>query len=124
MKLDQLAQLMREMVSKIEDFDGYLFLDRFDEGRQALLEKVIKYDDPREAQRWMNIVLIDQAITTIIDEEWDLRDAGINDLLASFEQAWIYQIKANFPDVKFTISRIMDDEYGDLGIRLTNERLT
>ncbi len=124
MKLGQLVQLMREMVSKIEDLDGYLFLDRFDEGRQQLLEKMAKYDDPSEAQRWINIVLIDQTITAVIGEEWELNDVEINELLAAFEQAWAYQIKATFPEVKFNISRIIDDEYGDVGLRLTSEKLT
>lgn len=122
MKLGQLVQLVKEMTSKVENLDGYLFLDRFDDGAQNLREKIAKYDDPSDAQKWMNIVLIDQAITAIIGEEWELSDVGISELLASFEQAWTYQIRAVFPEVKFMISRIIDDEYGDVGLRLTNEK--
>ena len=123
MKLGQLVQLMRELVSKIEDLEGYLFLDRFGEGRQQLLKKISKYDDPSEAQRWINIVLIDQAITAVIGDEWEMSDAEINELLAVFEQAWVYQIKASFPEAEFKILRIIDDEYGDVGLRLTSEKL-
>jgi hypothetical protein len=120
-KLGQLVQLVKEMVSKIENLEGYLFLDRFDEGREQLLEKIAKYDSPCEAQKWMNIVLVDQAITALVGENWELDDVEISAFLDAMELAWSYQIKACFAAVEYRIFRIIDDEYGDVGLRLTSE---
>jgi hypothetical protein len=120
MNLEQLVSLTNEMVARIEELDGYIFLDRFGEGVAGLREKVLTYATTEEAQSWINIVLIDQLISQIVGDDWDLEDPAIKQLLSSIEKAWTYQIEAKFPHIKFFISRILDPEYGDVGLKLIN----
>jgi len=120
MNLEQLVCLTNEMVASIEELDGYIFLDRFGEGPARLREKILTYATTEEAQGWLNIVLIDQSISQIVGDDWDLDDPAIKQILSSIEKAWGYQIEARFPHVTFSISRISDPEYGDVGLKLTN----
>lgn len=120
MNLEQLVCLTNEMVASIEELDGYIFLDRFGDGPARLREKIRTYATTEEAQGWLNIVLIDQSISQIVGDDWDLDDPAIKQILSSIEKAWGYQIEARFPHVKFSISRILDPEYGDVGLKLTN----
>lgn len=120
MNLEQLVCLTNEMVASIEELDGYIFLDRFGDGPARLREKIRTYAATEEAQGWLNIVLIDQSISQIVGDDWDLDDPAIKQILSSIEKAWGYQIEARFPHVKFSISRILDPEYGDVGLKLTN----
>jgi len=118
--LEHLVCVANEMVAHIEELDGYIFLDRFGEGPAGLREKILTYATTEEAQGWLNIVLIDQSISHIVGDDWDLDDPAIKQILSSIEKAWGYQIEARFPHVKFSISRIFDPEYGDVGLKLTN----
>jgi len=120
MNLEQLVCLTNEMVASIEELDGYIFLDRFGEGPARLRQEILTYATTEEAQGWLNIVLIDQSISQIVGDDWDLDDPAIKQILSSIEKAWGYQIEARFPHVKFSISRIFDPEYGDVGLKLTN----
>ncbi|PTR35122.1 hypothetical protein C8J98_101385 [Luteibacter sp. OK325] len=120
MNLEQLVCLTNEMVATIEELDGYLFLDRFNEGPARLREKVLTHATTEEAQSWLNIVLIDQSLSQIVGDDWSLDDPAVKQILSSIEKAWGYQIEARFPQVKFFISRIFDPEYGDVGLKLTN----
>lgn len=118
--LEHLVCVTNEMVAHIEELDGYIFLDRFGEGPARLRQKILTYATTEEAQGWLNIVLIDQSISQIVGGDWDLDDPAIKQILSSIEKAWGYQIEARFPHVKFSISRIFDPEYGDVGLKLTN----
>lgn len=120
MNLDQLVLLTNEMVAKIEELDGHVFLDRFDEGISGLREKIINYTSVEEAQSWLNIVLFDQLISQIIGAGWTMDDPGVEQLLLSIEKAWVFQLEARFPHVRFSISKIIDPEYGDVGLKLVN----
>jgi hypothetical protein len=73
-----------------------------------------------EAQLWMNIVLLDDFISEIVGDDWESNDPAVNRLLSVFEQAWSYQVRVSFPGTDFLIERLLDDEYGDLGLRLIN----
>jgi hypothetical protein len=70
--LEQLVCLTNELVASIEESDGYIFLDRFGEGPARLREKILTYATTEEAQGWLNIVLIDQSISQIVGDDWDL----------------------------------------------------
>ena len=118
MKLDELLPLLEEMVCKIEELDGYLFIDRLDEGAAKLHQKQEEYATPSEAQRWMNTVLIDLLITDLVGDEWELTDPAVNELLSIFESVWSYQVHAKYPRARFKINRIIDIECGDVGLQL------
>jgi len=118
MKLEKLLPLFREMVCKLEELDGYLFVDRLNEGAASLRQRKNKYAMPSEAQCWMNTVLIDLLITDIVGDEWDLTDPAVGELLSIFEIMWSCQVHAKYPNARFKINKIIDAEYGDVGLQL------
>ena len=121
MDLYRLTFWLEDIVVKIEDLDGHLFLDRFNLGPTGLREKAKEYKSIAEAQSWMNIVLLDGFISEVIGDEWELDDPLIDKLLSIYERAWSYQVRALFPDVDFVIKRWIDPEYGDVGLRLLSK---
>ena len=118
MDIYQLAYFMEDVVPKIEELDGYLFFDRFDDGAEGLRKKAGQYASLAEAQSWMNIVLLESFIDGAVGDDWEMNDPSIDKLLAIFERSWSYQVQVRFPEAKFVIQRMIDEEYGDLGLRL------
>lgn len=110
---------MKDVIPEIHELDGYLFIDRCGVGDAALRAEAAKrYKSLAEAQSWMNIVLLDDFISEVIGEQWDSNDPLVDTFLSIFETAWSFQIKARFPDVQFIIEKLIDDESGDVGLRL------
>lgn len=121
MDLYRLAYWLEDAVPKIEDLDGYLFFDRFGLGPVDLRVKAMSYRSMADAQSWMNIVFLDEFISEVIGDEWELDDPSIDKLLSVFERTWSYQVRALFPAAEFVIERLTDSEYGDLGLRLLSK---
>jgi hypothetical protein len=119
MDIYQLAYIMEDVVPKIEELDGYLFFDRSDKGAEGLRKMAGQYASLAEAQSWMNIVLLDGFIDNFIGDDWEMDDPSIDKLLSVFERSWSYQVQVLFPQARFVIKRMIDREYGDLGLRLT-----
>jgi hypothetical protein len=108
---------MRDIVPKFVDVDGYVFIDRFAETRPIEVE-VRKYSSAKEAQTWINIVLIEDFVTEVVGDEWDYADPEIGNLLSIYEEAWRLQLQSLYPGTSFEIERLIDDENGDLGVIL------
>jgi len=112
---------MQDVIPKIRELDGYLFIDRFDLGEAGLRAKIAeRFTSLVEAQLWINIVLLDGFISEVVGDDWDLNDPLVDKILSAFRVAWFYQIKACFPESKFAIDKVMDSESGDVGLRLTS----
>ncbi|HTV86199.1 MAG TPA: hypothetical protein VME63_12375 [Dyella sp.] len=120
MDLQRLAFWLEDVTPRIENLDGYLFIDRLGLGPSGLRKKTGSYGSMSEAQLWMNIVLLDDFISEVVGDDWESNDPAVNRLLSVFEQAWSYQVRVSFPGTDFLIERLLDDEYGDLGLRLIN----
>lgn len=117
-KLHRLAYWMNDIVAPITKIDGHLFIDRFGRGEQGLRDEISKYSSTKEAQSYINIVLLENFISEVIGEEWTSDELGMVEFLAVYERAWTFQIKASHPSVAFVIEKVVDDENGDLGLRL------
>lgn len=110
---------MGHIVPKLENLDGYVFIDKNEVGIEKIRsEATTAYSSLREAQSWMNIILLDAFISEAAGDEWASDDPLIDQLLAIFKEVWIYKLGASFPGLRFTIEKVVDDEYGDLGLRL------
>jgi len=114
---------MRDVIPKIQELDGYLFFDRFDLGEAGLRSKISeRYSTLAEAQSWMNIILLDEFISEAVDDKWRSSDSLVDELLSIFAAAWTFQINHRFPDAKIAIDKVVDDESGDVGLRLISMR--
>lgn len=121
MDLYWLAYLLDELVAEFVEIDGRLFVDRKGKGEAALREEIGSHASPREAQSWMNIVLIEQFIDEVVGDDWSFSDPSAHRILSIYEAAWTHQIKARHPLAAFKIQRIIDEEAGDFGLRLVQE---
>lgn len=115
---------MQDVVPKILAMDGYLFIDRFDVGEAALrTEAIERYGSLLGAQPWMNTVLIDAFISEAVGDQWEMNDPLVDKLLEIFMSAWSLQIEVRFPNATFTIEKVLDNESGDIGLRLVSDRV-
>lgn len=120
MDIYRLAYWLELLVPDMFLIDGHIFVDVHEVGEEQLKKKISEHATPEVAQRWINIVLIDDFITEVVGDEWVSADASIPKLLSTFERAWHWQVAAKFPGVSCKIETLVDDEYGDLSLRLTN----
>jgi hypothetical protein len=118
LNLSQFTFWLSDLFAKFEDLDGYLFIDRECIGIERLRENAASYSSLAEAQSWMNIVLLESHISNFIGEDWELDDPAMGAFLSVIEQAWTYQVRAIYPAAAFVIKRLLDEEYGDVGLRL------
>ena len=118
MDLYQFAYQLEGIVAEIVQVDGLLFLNRKNLSLADLRAKVASHKSTTDAQGWMNIYLFDDFITEAAGAEWADDDPSVERIVSVFTRAWSYQIQVKYPDAKFSIERISDSEYGDLGVRL------
>lgn len=118
MDLYQFAYQLEGIVAEIVQVDGLLFLNRKNLSLADLRAKVASHKSTTDAQGWMNIYLFDDFITEAAGAEWADDDPSVETIVSVFKRAWSYQIQVKYPDAKFSIERISDSEYGDLGVRL------
>jgi hypothetical protein len=116
----QLATSMEFFLPEMLLLDGLIFLDKFAKGEAALLEEALTYENLAVAQNWMNTLLFDRFVTELVGEEWELNDPFIKSFIEVFRRAWLWQAAAKYPDAKFVIEQCIDDDAGDLGLRLVN----
>ncbi len=118
----RLAYFLEDFVAPIVAIDGQLFVDREGEGEAALRERIASHRSLREAQRWINTVLIEQFIDAVVGDTWSMTDPEAQRILSIYEKAWTHQIAAAHPAVSFAIERIVDEDGGDFGLRLIQDR--
>jgi hypothetical protein len=122
MDLNRLVYWLEDIVIKLEDLDGYLFIDRFNLGAAGLREKAAEHATLAIAQSWMNIVLLEDFISAFVGDDWELDDPALDKFLTQVEQVWSCQIRAAFPNASFVVERMRDDECGDIGLRLLSKQ--
>lgn len=121
MDLHRLAYFLEDFVAVIVEIDGRLFIDRKSEGETVLRGKIAGHRSLREAQSWLNIVLVEQFIDEVVGDDWSLNDPQAERILSIYEKAWTYQIAALHPTASFKIQRVIDEGGGDLGLRLIQD---
>jgi hypothetical protein len=121
MDLYRLAYFLKDFVAAIVEIDGRLFVDRKGEGEAVLREKIAGHRSSREAQSWMNNILVEQFIDEIVGDNWSMNDPEAQRVLRVYEEAWTYQIAALHPAASFKIERIIDEGGGDFGLRLVQD---
>ncbi|MFO0449105.1 MAG: hypothetical protein ACK52I_10690 [Pseudomonadota bacterium] len=122
MDIARLTICLGDLLPCFDYINDLLFVRRSGETTQEIKEKIASYASAADAQSWINIVLIDSFIDEVTSGEWSAEDPCIDDLLSVFERAWTTQITAQYPDVRFSIERIIDHELGDVGLRLIQEK--
>ncbi|GAA0903504.1 hypothetical protein GCM10009552_08110 [Rothia nasimurium] len=119
MEIFRLVYWMKYVVPTLQNVDGYIFFDKDDIGSERIRAEALQgYASLREAQSWMNIILLDEFISEVAGDDWDVDEPLINQLLSIFQETWSFQIKARFPGVDFSIEKVVDNEYGDIGLRI------
>jgi len=116
MKLSDLGFWLSELVADFVSIDGRIFIDRGGSGVELVRQRTKEYESLEDAQRWMNIVLIDAFLDEVAGKEWEVDDPGVDEILAVYAKAWTYQIRAKFPDADLSVQVLKDDD--DVGVRL------
>ncbi|WP_114241574.1 hypothetical protein [Dyella sp. C9] len=111
-----LGYRLKTIVAEIVPIEGYFFVNHLDLPEGALRSRVASYASPREAQLWMNIVLLNDFISEVCGDDWE--DADAVEILEAVALAWRYQAQAKYPGANIQIEKVSDVEYGDLGLRL------
>ncbi|AHX16406.1 hypothetical protein CH75_17290 [Dyella jiangningensis] len=112
----RLGYWLKTVVADIVSVDGLLFVNYRDLSHEALVSEVSTHPSPKDAQMWMNIVLLDDFISEACGDDWNDGDAG--EVLDAVAKAWGFQVRAKYPSSTFTIEKISDSRSGDLGLRL------
>jgi hypothetical protein len=116
-----LNQFLKKVAIDIVDVDGQLFLRGREESSSALESKIAGYDSPSEAQKWINIFLIESYIDGVIGSYWSFHEESALEILNTIKSLWTYQIMAKYPAVIFSIEFIQDEDDNDFGLILRQE---
>lgn len=115
----RLSMLVGWALPEFFEVDGFLFVKDRDDSLDELRKRVASHASPGEAQRWMNIVLLNDIFDELIGSDWDETPAII-EIVELLIRTWMYQVEARFPHLVATVEKVNDEEYGDYGLRLTN----
>lgn len=121
MELARLVICLGDLVPDFENIDGFLFYRRMGETTEEVRKKIAGYESLREAQSWINIVLIDSFIDEVAGGDWSIDDPSIDEILNIYERAWASRFASCYPRERYKIERIVDPDLGDVGLRLTQE---
>jgi len=115
------ALLLSDVAPSIESIDGRLFLDRSGEGLERLAKRISEYSDAREAQRWINLVPIDDFIDCAVSD-WSLDDPSLEAIADTYRRSWLAIVSARYGDIPgISVDLVTDEEYGDVMLRLNQE---
>jgi hypothetical protein len=115
----RLGYWLKIIVADIVPVEGHLFVNYQGLSCEELERKVSTYASPREAQLWMNIVLLNDFISETCGDDWE--DAEAREILEVVAKAWEYQVQAKYPNATFQAEDVSDPEFGDLGLRLIGD---
>jgi hypothetical protein len=121
MDINRLTFWLNDLVPSIYEIDGYLFVDKQRKGVPHLRQEITQYPSLKEAQEWMNIVLVESFLDEACGEEWEASNEAIGELLAVYDSAWSYQVRARFPEAQVIIEKLIDEDAGDIGLRLVQD---
>jgi hypothetical protein len=115
------ALLLSDVAPSIESIDGRLFLDRSGEGLERLAKRISEYSDAREAQRWINLVPIDDFIDCAVSD-WSLDDPSLEAIADTYRRSWLAIVSARYGDIPgISVDLVTDEEYGDVMLHLNQE---
>ncbi|HEX3835687.1 MAG TPA: hypothetical protein VHW25_01880 [Steroidobacteraceae bacterium] len=115
------ALLLGDVAPSIESFDGRLFLDRAGDGLELLAKRISQYSNAREAQRWINLVPIDDFIDCAVSD-WSMDDPSLEAIVDIYRRSWLALVRARYGDIPgISVELLTDEEYGDVMLRL-NQR--
>lgn len=113
-----LAMFLDDIIPSMEVISGRIFLDRKKLGREALLEQINNYNDLLEAQKWINMVPLDDFLSEIIDE-WDVSIIDVEPIREIYERSWRTIAQACGARLEDVAVRVLRDlEVGDLIFQL------
>jgi hypothetical protein len=112
----RLGYWLKTVVADIVSVDGLLFVNHRALSHEALVTEVSRHSTPRDAQKWMNIVLLDDFITEACGDDWN--DGDADEVLDVVAKAWEFQVRTKYPSSTFSIEKMSDSSIGDLGLRL------
>ena len=113
-----LNQFLTQAAIDIVDIDGRLFLRGSEESLSDLKSKIAGYDSPSEAQKWINVFLIESYIDEVVGSEWSFHEESAIAILNIIKSIWTYQIAAKYPATVFTIAPIQEENDNDFGLVL------
>ncbi|ESQ90296.1 hypothetical protein [Asticcacaulis benevestitus] len=116
-----LNQFLTRVTTDIVDIDGRLFLRGPEESLSDLKTKITGYSSPSEAQKWINIFLIESYIDEVVGSEWSFHEDSAIEILNTTRSIWTYQIAAKYPAAVFTITPIQEEDDNDFGLILRQE---
>lgn len=115
------SMLLSDLVPDVLEVDGRIFLDRDRCGVSVMAQKVRAYSDAREAQKWVNLVPIDDLLDLVADD-WSMDDPAINRIADVYRRSWVaIAARALGRDVRLTVDVLKDQESGDLCLRLSEQ---
>jgi hypothetical protein len=113
-----LAMFLDDIVPDMEVIDGHIFLDRNRVGLRALTSEVDNYSDRWEAQKWINMVPVDDFLNEIVDE-FDPSITDIEAIRVIYERSWRKSAnQCGFKGNDITVEVLKDKDTGDLIFRL------
>jgi hypothetical protein len=116
--LHTFALLLADVAPRMELIDGRIFLDRFGRGKAALLQEIAKFEDAKAAQRWINMVPIDDFLDCAVSD-WSMDDPLILEIVDVYRRSWlsIAQAQCGICD-GLSVEVMKDESAGDVIVRL------
>jgi hypothetical protein len=114
----ELLQFLEDIAPPIEVIEGRVFLNRNNLNRNDFIKKISDYDSIYDAQKWINIVPVDDYLSKIIDN-WDESDPNIFSILAVYRRSWLSACAVAGVNVEsLTVNCLKDSDTGDVAFQL------
>ena len=116
--LYQFAMLLDDLVPEMVSIDGRIYLDRHRRGLAGITEAVQAYPNADEAQKWLNLVPIDDLLDQVTDD-WSMDDPSIEVVAAVYRRAWkAIAVSAFERNARVDVEVLKDPDSGDVCLRL------
>lgn len=109
-----LQELLEIAAAPFVKIDGHIFIDIFDDG--SLPKRIASNASLRDAQKWVNIVVLRDTLEKIVGIEWELDDAHIRRFIELLVCIWQRQVQLQFPDDRLTFTVWSEEDTGDVGV--------
>ena len=109
-----LPELLEIAAAPFVKIDGNIFIDIFGDG--SLQARIASHASLRDAQKWVNTVVLRDTLEKIIGIEWELDDPYIRRCIDLLISIWQRQVRFQFPDDRLTFSVWSEEDTGDIGV--------
>ena len=121
MDLWTFALFLEDIAPSFEMIDDRIFIDRQGTGIQKLREKAANYRDLAEAQRWINMVPIDDLLDCACGD-WALNDPALEKIVSIYRLAWLTLLSRKYGErIQASVQLLIDEDSGDVIIYLKQE---